>query len=211
MQTPSSLSDRLSQLQQDHATEAVTLGNLVHKLGINSFGLLFTLLSLPSALPIPAPGYSTPFGIAILILSIQLIQGRRELWLPSKIKEKSLSPKFIKGTTKAGLKVLRFLEPIIHPRITAFRTPAGRVLIGTLIAIMAILMILPIPLTNTAPAMVIFAFGLGLSENDGLFVLLAILGAFLGITLYSIVVTTIILYGPEVITQAITYLKSLIT
>ena len=40
----------------------VTLSELLLIAEERTFGFLFVLLSLPSALPIPAPGYSIPFG-----------------------------------------------------------------------------------------------------------------------------------------------------
>ena len=60
----------------------VTLNEILEIAGERTFGFLFVLLSLPSALPIPAPGYSTPFGIVMFLLAAQLIVGREQLWLP---------------------------------------------------------------------------------------------------------------------------------
>ncbi|MEO0888190.1 MAG: exopolysaccharide biosynthesis protein, partial [Cyanobacteria bacterium J06648_10] len=51
----------------------VTLNEILEIAGERTFGFLFVLLSLPSALPIPAPGYSTPFGIVMFLLAVQLI------------------------------------------------------------------------------------------------------------------------------------------
>ena len=46
------------------------------------FGILLLLFSLPSALPVPAPGYSIPFGIILGLLALQLVLGRKTPWLP---------------------------------------------------------------------------------------------------------------------------------
>lgn len=56
---------------------------------------------------------------------------------------------------------------------------------GFLICIIALIMALPFPLTNTVPAIVIFFIGVGLAESDGL---ICLIGALLG-------VVTIIAYG----------------
>ncbi|NEP28671.1 exopolysaccharide biosynthesis protein, partial [Moorena sp. SIO3I6] len=63
----------------------VRLADILTLAGERIFGFIFVILSLPSALPVPAPGYSIPFGIVILLLAIQLIVGAKRPWLPKKI------------------------------------------------------------------------------------------------------------------------------
>jgi hypothetical protein len=60
---------------------------------------------------------------------------------------------------------------------------------------MAGLMILPIPLTNTFPAFVIFLTGIGLTEKDGLFSLGAALLGVVAVGLYAVVVYFFIRFG----------------
>ena len=48
--------------------EKVTLSDILTLAGESTFGFLFVVLALPSALPIPAPGYSVPFGIESAII-----------------------------------------------------------------------------------------------------------------------------------------------
>lgn len=132
------------------------------------FGFLFVLLSLPSALPVPAPGYSVPFGFAIFLLAVQLMAGAREPWLPQRLANYSLKLATIQGMVKAALPWLRRIEAISRPRLSQICTSlAGRVTLGGAIALMAISMMIPIPGTNTLPAMGIFVTGFGLLEDDG--------------------------------------------
>jgi hypothetical protein len=63
----------------------VTLADILLLAGERIFGFLLVILSLPSALPVPAPGYSVPFGILIFILAVQLIIGAKTPWLPPKM------------------------------------------------------------------------------------------------------------------------------
>jgi hypothetical protein len=42
----------------------MTLGDIVSAVGDRGFGILFVLLSLPSALPVPAPGTARPSGLS---------------------------------------------------------------------------------------------------------------------------------------------------
>lgn len=152
------------------------------------FGFLLALLALPSALPVPAPGYSTPFGIVIIILSLQIIIGKKYPWFPAKIKEKEIPlEKFKKGIQKIN-KFIVFFEKLIHPRLSFIYTK-GQPLVGIMILLCGISMLIPIPGTNTIPALGVFALGIGMIEKDGLLGIGGMLISFLGIT-----ITAIILY-----------------
>ena len=49
--------------------------------------------ALPSALPAFVLGYSTPFGIALLLISLQMILGRPAVWLPARMARIRIAPK----------------------------------------------------------------------------------------------------------------------
>lgn len=146
----------------------VTLNQLLILAGERIFGFLFVLLSLPSALPVPAPGYSVPFGVLIFLLAVQLITGAKRPWLPPKLANHSLALKQVQGVLKTGIPWLQRIEALSRPRLTYIcMSLPGRVTIGTAIALMAISMMIPIPGTNTLPAIGIFVTGFGLLEDDG--------------------------------------------
>jgi hypothetical protein len=84
----------------------------------------------------------------------------------------------------------------------------GRVLMGLLVMAMAVLMMIPIPMTNTFPAFVIFLIGIGLTEDDGLFAIGACLVGVLAVALYAALVWAMIVYGPEVVTTIKDAIKS---
>lgn len=146
----------------------VTLADILKLAQERIFGFLLVILSLPSALPIPAPGYSTPFGIVIFLLAIQLITGAKSPWLPKRMLNHPLKLETVQGFLKGGIPWLRRIEAIARPRLTYICTTLpGRITIGSAIALMAISMMIPIPGTNTLPAMGIFVTGFGLLEDDG--------------------------------------------
>ncbi|GAB4376687.1 MAG: exopolysaccharide biosynthesis protein [Elainellaceae cyanobacterium] len=153
---------------EEERLNQVTLDDILSIAGERTFGFLFVLLSLPSALPIPAPGYSVPFGILLFLLAVQLIAGSKTPWFPDRFKRHSLELKQVQGVLKAGLPWLRRIEALSRPRLTPVCTSlVGRVIIGIAIALMSISMMIPIPLTNTLPAIGIFVTGFGLLDDDG--------------------------------------------
>jgi hypothetical protein len=156
--------------------------------GERIFGFLFVILALPSALPVPAPGYSIPFGIVMLLLAAQLIAGSKRPWLPEGMMNHTIKLEKVQGFVKAGIPWLKKIEAIARPRLSYICTSLpGRVVIGVAIALMSISMMIPIPGTNTLPAMGIFVTGFGLVEDDGAISLgglvLCLMGATLSISI----------------------------
>ena len=47
----------------EHHSGEVTIDEIMTLAGERAFGFLFILLALPSALPVPAPFYASPFGV----------------------------------------------------------------------------------------------------------------------------------------------------
>ncbi|MGP1383685.1 MAG: exopolysaccharide biosynthesis protein [Thainema sp.] len=152
----------------DKPEQRVCLRDILDLAGERTFGFLFVCLALPSALPIPAPGYSTPFGIVMLVLAIQLAMGRERPWLPQKWNNRSFELTQIQKLIKAGVPWLQRIEIITRPRLSPIcKSRTGQLVMGIAIAILSISMISPLPLTNTAPAFSIFVMGFGLLDDDG--------------------------------------------
>jgi len=203
------LSDELRLLLQTEG-DSLTIAQLVDRVGDRGFGLLLLVLSLPSALPVPAAGYSVPFGILLLVLSLQMLIGKRHPVFPKRMQRASLSRKMADRLLSGTAWIFSKLEWIIRPRMKWVGRPAGAALMGVLVMIMAILMMIPIPMTNTIPAFVIFLIGVGLTEDDGLFCLGACLVGIFAVFLYAALVWAMIVYGPEIVVTIKDYLKSLI-
>ncbi len=103
---------------EEARNETVTLSEILALAGERIFGFLLVILALPSALPVPAPGYSIPFGIAMFFLAIQLIMGRDLPWLPEKIINGSMSLKKVQGFLKKGNTWLRRIEALTKRRLS---------------------------------------------------------------------------------------------
>ena len=191
---------------EEKQPEQIKLSDILSLAGERIFGFLFIILALPSALPIPAPGYSIPFGIVMFFLAVQLIIGRQRPWLPEKMMNKSIKLSQVQGFVKAGMPWLKRIEALTHPRIAYVCTSIpGKVIIGTAIALMSICMMIPIPGTNTVPAIGIFIVGFGLQEDDGFISL-----AGLGVCLVAITLVVGIMFtGVSILDVLVDNLKSL--
>jgi len=172
-------------------SDKVTLTDILNLSGERTFGFLFVLLALPSALPIPAPGYSIPFGIVMFVLAMQLIAGRQRPWLPASWKQKGFGLTQIQKMVKKGVPWLKRIEVLSRPRLTPVCTSyPGRIVIGVAIALMSVCMMIPIPGTNTLPAIGIFVTGFGLLDDDGFISLMGLTicllaGSLVGVILFT--------------------------
>lgn len=189
--------------------EALTVEQLVDRVGDRGFGLLLLVLSLPSALPVPAAGYSVPFGILLLLLALQMLAGKVHPVFPRRLRQTRISSSFATRLIEGAAWTFKRLERFIRPRMRWIERRPGRILMGFLVLVMALLMMIPIPMTNTIPALVIFLIGIGLTEEDGLFAIGACLVGVFAVILYGVLVWGIWYYGPEVVTTIKETLKSL--
>ena len=188
----------------------ISISEITRAVGEKGFGLLLIVLSLPSALPVPAPGYSTPFGLVMALIALQMICGRRAVWLPYKIGTIRIKPKLADMMLSRASKFLSKMERYIRPRQKWIRGRTGQASLALLVLIMACLMMLPIPLTNTFPAMVIFMIGVGLSEEDGLLAIVAFTLGCCAVLLYMGIVYIVLIQGVDAIEPIKDWIKSLV-
>ena len=187
------LSQQLEELINVVNPEGITFGELLDALRLSGFGLLFVVLSLPSALPIPAPGYSTPFAVVIILLASQIIAGRSSPIIPQWVHGRKISAKTIARVEKRGIPLLRLVERFSKPRFEILsRGRTFGLLLGIVILIVAIVMAIPIPFTNTVFAGAILLIGIGLANNDGLFILG---GGLIGLMAVAAVIALLIVGG----------------
>jgi hypothetical protein len=111
------LSDVIARCVGDGLDERITVGAIAGRLGDRSIGALLLLLSLPMALPVPAPGLSTAFGVPLIIVSGQLAIRRRQAWLPAALARRSVSRAALVALIAQAVPRLRRLERLVRPRM----------------------------------------------------------------------------------------------
>ena len=137
------------------------------------FDLLLFLIALPFLTPIPLLGLSTPFGLVVFLIGMRLAFGRQP-WLPRRLLERELPSGFLIRLLGAASRFVRWLELLLRPRLGFLHEQMiYQRTAGTLIMISGFLLLLPlpIPLTNSLPALTVVLLAAGALERDGLFFL----------------------------------------
>jgi hypothetical protein len=162
-----------------------TYGKLIDEIDQHGMAVILILFALPSALPLPAAGYSTVLSIPLFIIGFRLLCGYRTLWMPFGWRSKAFRPeRFSRKMINRMLQLIQLVERLTKPRLVSFvRSRWIRVALGILIVALAFSMLLPIPGTNTAPAFGIFLVGFSLLEDDGLMLLIGIAASLVALTI----------------------------
>ncbi len=179
-------------------SERVSVAEIVNALDARAFGLATLLFALPSVVPMP-PGVPTIVGFALLIVSVQMVLGRRELWLPRLISKRTFPRTAMVSAFQRLQPRLEAVERIARPRLLLVTGVAGTVLIGGMILVMAIILILPLPPGgNFPPALACAVLGMGLAERDGVIVLAGMVTSVAAIAAVWAVTVGFIKYLPVV-------------
>jgi hypothetical protein len=166
--------------------ERVTFRDVLTRLRHRAFGFTLLIFALPCCLPMP-PGIPTVCGVAIVIIALNLIGSRQRLWLPSAIADKSIARADLARMIGRVAPYLERLEKICKPRLAIVTDPLGKILIGIVIFALGFIMILPIPfLGNMPPGFAASVIAIGMTERDGLIVLIGALVSVAAIAVASV-------------------------
>lgn len=166
---PPRLSEQLRHLAESEEHAELTLGGLMEQLQGRVYTLLLIILALPMCQPIPLPGLSTPFGVAIALLGLRFAFSRRP-WMPQRLLATKLTGNFFPAVMRGGARVLGVFEKLLHPRLVVVFEPAYvRFVAGAVICFCGLLLLLPLPVpgTNMLPALTVILTAAAFSERDG--------------------------------------------
>ena len=93
-----------------------TLGGLIDVFGEGSFAIIFVLLMAVPALPLPTGGVTHVFEVITMLLALELIVGRRKVWLPERWRGLELAGTGRERFIATLLKRIRGLERFSRPR-----------------------------------------------------------------------------------------------
>jgi hypothetical protein len=157
----------LDELTED---ETVTLGELRDRLARRGFGLLMVLLALPTLIPVLPPGSAAFIGLLYILLSLQMLFGRDEPWLPARLSRFRLSARTITALRDRGVPFLRRVERFSRPRPLLVDERIASRVVALVVLLLGIVLLTPLPFLNTLPALAVMLMGIGLLNRDGVFV-----------------------------------------
>ena len=163
-----------------------TIGGLVDTFEEKSFATLFVLLLALPALPLPTGGVTHVFEAIAVLLALELIIGRRTIWLPERLRRRELGVAMQKRFREALLKRFRWLERHSRPRYTFLLThPPSLVAYGAVVLVLSLTAFLAPPFTglDTLPALGVVVISVGVLLDDALLVLAGLLVGAVGLVL----------------------------
>jgi hypothetical protein len=180
----------------------LTVGEMVRRVehGDGPGAVLF-VLTLPVLLPLP-PGVSMLLALPLLMIALQIVVGRRTLWMPDALSRRPIDRAALVKLLHRVLPPLTRFESKVRPRLRVLTGPVGARLVGVACTVIAVVLILPIPFANLVPAIALTMFALGLTRRDGLLIL-----AGYGL---MILATVIIVLGAHGLVVGVRYLLSLV-
>ncbi|MBI1823343.1 MAG: exopolysaccharide biosynthesis protein [Nitrospirae bacterium] len=171
---PTRLSEDFKNILAQSGGQPITLQKIAKILqGGRGLNILVLLFALPFCVPIPLLGFSIPFGIALIILGLR-ISLRKDPWLPKQLLQREISYSTLNKMIGVALKIMSQLEKVLHPRLQFLnRWATFTTFSGLLITSCAFLLMLPIPIpfTNTLPAISIALIAAGMLDENGAIIL----------------------------------------
>jgi hypothetical protein len=174
-----------------------TVGSLIDLFGEKSFALLFVLLLGVPALPLPTGGATHVFEIIAMLLSLELIAGREQIWLPERWRKLELAGKRQQRFISALMKSIRRLERISRPRLVfLFEHRLSSIVFGALVLGGSLGAFLAPPFTglDTLPSLGVVLLSLGVVLEDFLVVVAALVVGVAGVVL-EVVLGSVVVHG----------------
>jgi hypothetical protein len=149
---------------------------------------VFVVLMAVPALPLPTGGATHVFEVIVVLLALQLIAGRDEIWLPERWRARKVSTegRFI----NALLKAIRFVERFSRPRLRPlFGHRLSNGAFGLLVAVGATAAFLAPPFSglDTVPSLGVVLVSLGVLLEDAALFVAGVVVAAAGIVLEIVV------------------------
>lgn len=146
-----------------------TLGSLIAVFGEKSFAVLFVLLLGVPALPLPTGGATHVFEVIAALLALELIAGRREVWLPARWRRLELGGPRQQRFVARLMRLIGWFERHSRPRLAGLL--AGRpseIAFGLLVIGGAVAAFLAPPFSglDTLPALGVVVLALGVLLQD---------------------------------------------
>jgi hypothetical protein len=181
------LSDRLERWFRSQ--EPKTVGSLIELFGEKSFAVLFVLLLAVPALPLPTGGVTHVFELIAMLLALELIAGRRTVWLPERWRRSELGAAEQERFSRTLLRWIRRLERHSRPRLGFLLTHRlSGVVFGAFVLVFTLTAFLAPPFSglDTVPSLGVVLLSLGVLLDDSAVALAGVVVGAVGVLLVLI-------------------------
>lgn len=175
---PHSLEELFDVIEEIEAPAGqISFDAVLDAIGRRSFGPLLLLAGLITLAPVISgvPGVPVAMGLFTLLISAQLLLGRRTFWLPAWLRERKLSRDKVQKGLDWMRKPARLIDRLLRYRYTFMTSKRGVQL--TALACLLLASVMPpmelVPFSANIAGAALTLFGLALMAHDGL---LSILG-----------------------------------
>ena len=177
--------------QMERDAPRVSVDDIVNAVGRRSFGPLLLIAGLITLAPIigDIPGMPTLMAALVLLVSTQLLAGRKTFWLPKWLLNRSVSRKGFDKAIHALKKPAQWIDNLLGVRLKWMTGYAG--IRATALACLLVALAMPpmefIPFSANGAGLALTLFGLGLVARDGLVLSLGFLittATFVAILMY---------------------------
>lgn len=186
----SSVSELLELIGAREAAD-VSVADILETFGNRAFGAMMFVFAAPLVLPMP-PGVSAILGAPLMFITFQWMLGRRTLWLPKALLERTMTMSDFRNLMGKLTPYLERLERRLRPRLTFMYNPLGDRIVGALCFTLSIIVFLPVPFGNMLPSFAIAAFAIGGAERDGIAALIGWVAAILSFFVLAVLSKAII-------------------
>ena len=193
------ISGVVQRLEHRLGNRGISIGELMLALEGKGHAAIIAILAMPFCLPVQIPGLSTPFGIVLIFTGLRISFGQAP-WLPGWLLVRKIPSSTAEGLLEGLRKLAVPAEKVLHPRLTFLcRNPFLHRMHGVLIAFLAILLALPLPIpfSNLLAAIPILLMALALLEDDGVFMIAGYLAAIPCISFFG----ALYLLGPKAVSE----------
>lgn len=181
----------------------LTVGLVMDRFAEAGYSFICIILCLPFLQPISLGPISTLNGLALAALGWQLAMRRSVPWLPRRMRDAALSPRFWSLLLGLCSRVFRICRTFSRPRWRPLiESRYAHLLNGGMIVASGLLLSIPlpgIPFNNTMPAIVMILVSIAELERDGLFVVLAMLWFILTLSYFGFLVYGFFFVGRHVL------------
>ncbi|PNK61039.1 exopolysaccharide biosynthesis protein [Psychrobacter sp. FDAARGOS_221] len=184
------LTEVLEAIEPDNDSGKSSIGDIMEALESRGFGPLLFAPALIAVMPTGGiPGVPTVCGVIIALLSVQMIMGKNQPWLPNFINKIEFDKEKLDKGVSIATKVTKKIDKVSKPRLQKLSSQGAKKGVAA-VCILAALSMIPleaVPFAVMVPATSIILFAIGLITKDGYITLAALL---LNIaTLYFLVTT----------------------